>query len=73
MLIVPVVVIIVVSVESGAALPAVLLFSVHLRYYNHNPQQSNQLAASPVLLFLLCWSRYVLFLLFSFVFLLLYQ
>jgi len=52
------------SVDTGAALlTAVLLFSDHLCYYNLYPLQSNQLAASPMLLFLLCWSRYVLFLL----------
>jgi hypothetical protein len=43
---------------------AVLLFSDHLCRFNHYPLQSNQLAASPMLLFLLCWSRYVLFLLY---------
>jgi len=56
---------VIVSVDTGAALAAVLLFSDNLCCYNHHPLQSNQLAASPMLLFLLCWSRYVLFLLFS--------
>ncbi len=58
------------AVDTGAALIAVLLFSDHLCCYNRYPLQSNQLAASPMLLFLLCWSRYVLFLFYVYWFLL---